>query len=104
MKAVLVFTWVCTTKRLTRTHHTRRRTAPRKDHSAREGVGDIRGAAQANRIDFRKAGNYHAWRVLNAARRKKGLEELIVEQPSETDRVQFFERELPALIAAISAQ
>src|ERR1041385_8455608 len=33
--------------------------------------------------------------AINAARRKDGLDDLIVEQPDETDRVQFFNRELP---------
>ena len=41
--------------------------------------------------------------VVNLARRKEGLDDLVIEQADEVDRVQFFNRELPALIAAISA-
>jgi hypothetical protein len=40
---------------------------------------------------------------INANRRKHGLNDLVIEQPDEADRVQFFNRELPTLIAAISA-
>ena len=40
---------------------------------------------------------------INISRRKKGLHDLIIEQPADTDRVQFLDRELPALIAAIIA-
>ena len=39
---------------------------------------------------------------LNLARRKEGLQDLVIEQPEKTDRVQFFNQELPALVAASS--
>ena len=41
---------------------------------------------------------------LNLARRKEGRPDVVIEQASETDRVQFLNRELPALIAAISTK
>ena len=40
---------------------------------------------------------------INISRRKKGLHDLIIEQPADKDRVQFLDRELPALIASIIA-
>lgn len=41
---------------------------------------------------------------INAMRRKDGLDDLVVEQPDETDRVKFFNRELPFCVAAVSGQ
>lgn len=37
---------------------------------------------------------------VNLARRKQGLEDLVIEQTDQADRVQFFNRELPTIIAA----
>jgi hypothetical protein len=40
---------------------------------------------------------------INMGRRKQGRQDLVIEQPHKADRVQFLNRELPALIAAIAA-
>ena len=40
---------------------------------------------------------------INAVRRKEGRQDLVIEQAGDTDRMQFLNRELPAVIAAIAA-